>query len=460
VTDPSRPHAAGDAPDPEGRPPVTRAERRWLVAILAAFVVLSVTYSAVIPLGYGPDEPRHYAYVKLLMERRLLPRTYPDGRERDGAIAVHPPLYYAVLGTLYYPAKALGGAWLAQRVYRLVSTGLGVCALVCIWAAARLIVPGRPGLAPFIAAVAAFTPHFLMDQSIINNDAAANAACPFFVWFVLERRRRGWRLRDAAYCGVLLGLFALLKGQALACLPPVFLTVLACDYGRGFWRRGAFWARAGVGVGLLAALGGWWYVRNLVLYGQITYLPTSYRGIPLGMSFVDAWVEGVIPSLALRAVVGLFQSLWAQIGWFPEGAAAGLYAVLALLLAVAVGGWIALLLQRRAGKPVDLLGRPRELIALFLTFVVTYGLVFYIAVFQHIGWFQGGRYVLVGLGGFTTFLALGWQASVPARFRVAGVAIVLALLLLLNALSLANLAGHLNPTYAPDTSFWTPIAGT
>jgi hypothetical protein len=446
--------------EPDGQLAVSRAERRWLIALLAGCAALSVTYGVVIPLGYAPDEPRHYAYVRLLVEDHKLPRTYPGGRERGGAIAVHPPLYYALLGVLYYPAKALGGAWLAQRLYRLISTGLGVCALVCVWSLARRTFPGRRWVPLLITAVTGLTPHFLMDQSIINNDAAANLACPLFVWFALGRSARGWRLADAAWCGVLLGLSALIKGQALACLPPVFLLVLAWDDGPGFWKRRAFWARAGIVLGLLLAISGWWYARNLVLYGQITYLPTNYRGIPAGMSLLGAWVEGIIPALMLQAVVGLFESLWAQIGWFPPGLADAAYVALLVLLLVALAGWAHLLILRRRGHTPELLARPRELTAQFGVFALAYLLVFYIAIFQHVGWFQGGRYILVGLSGFSTFLATGWCAAVPPRFRLVGAILVLALLLVLNAVSIWNLLANLNPTYAPGAGFWTPIQGT
>ena len=438
----------------------TRSERRWLVAILAAFAALSVAYGAIMPLGYAPDEPRHYAYVKLLMERHVLPRTYADGTERGGAIAVHPPLYYAVLGVLYYPAKALGGAWAAQRLYRLISTALGVLTLLCVWSVSRRAFPNRGGLALLITALTGCTPHFLMDQSIINNDSAANLICPLFVWFLLRRREAGWRLGDAAWCGVLMGLFALVKGQALACLPPVFLVVLAWDYGRGCRRRGAFWARAGIGLALLVALCGWWYARNLVLYHQITYLPTNYRGIPAGMSLADAWVNGTIPGLMGQAIGGLFRSLWAQVGWFPVSLAGPIYTVLLSLLLLAIGGWVYLAVRRRRGETVELPIRPREVAAQFLVFATAYLLVFYVAVFQHVGWSEGGRYILVGLSGFTTFLAAGWYVAVPPRFRLAGGVLVLALFLLLNAISMWHLVTYSNPTYAPGVGFWDPIAGT
>ncbi|MBI2301928.1 MAG: hypothetical protein HYU66_23750, partial [Armatimonadetes bacterium] len=106
-----------------------RAERRWLLAIAAVFVGLTLAYSAIILLGFGPDEPRHYLYLPLMLYGHQLPRVLPDGSELGGAIALHPPLYYLLVSPFYLLGKLCDGPWLAQRLMRLAAPGFGLLTL-------------------------------------------------------------------------------------------------------------------------------------------------------------------------------------------------------------------------------------------------------------------------------------------------------------------------------------------
>ncbi|MFQ5810439.1 MAG: ArnT family glycosyltransferase [Armatimonadota bacterium] len=445
---------------PANRTDSDNSERWHFAPIVLVFVALSLAYNALMRLGLGPDEPRHYNYVPLMVEQRQLPRTLPDGTELGGAIVLHPPLYYSILALFYVPAKALGGPWLVQRVFRLLSTGFGAITLALIWATCRRIFPRRPSLALFIPALVALWPHFVMDHSVINNDNGANLVGALFVYFLVSRPRDGWRPRAALVAGVLVGIGGLMKGQLLLCLPPVLLAIMAWDHGSGFLRRIGFWRSLAVSGGAALLVSGPWYARNIVLYGQFTPVPGGYTVIPPGVSFFELWRAGGAHKLVGDALVGIFHSIWAQVGWFPQSLGRPLYGILGGLLVLAALGWAVIALKLRGGVLVPAARQSRHFSAAFLPFVLICALTIYVTMYVHFGAHQGGRYTLFAIGGFAAFLAAGWRAAVPRRFRLLGAVLVLAFFVVLNAVSMWNLITYLNPTYAPDMTFWTPIRGT
>jgi hypothetical protein len=447
----------GDGREDGGRP--TRAERRLFAGLVAVFLILAFAYSAIIPLGFGPDEPRHYCFVKLMVEQHKLSRVLPDGAELGGAIAIHPPGYYLFLSLFYVPSKWLGGAWWTQRLFRSFSPFFGVATLALVWGSCRRIFPGRPWLALSIPAVQALWPHFLLDHSVINNDNGANLMGAAVVYFLVRRPEGEWSARSAALGGLLLGVAALMKGQLLLCLPPALLAIMAWDHGEQFYANARFWRNVGLVLLLLLVLAGPWYGRNLWLYGMINYVAPGYEGLPPGMSLLDGVSSGLVQSLVWRAVVGVFHSIWVQVGWFPASMADVLYAVLGVLLAAAAIGWVRLGVGLRSGQ-VELVARQkRNFTAIALPFILIYLLILYVGTVVHMGVYQGGRYAMFALPGFITLLAVGWRSIAPGRLGRIGVPVVLAFFLLLNLLSMWNLVTFSNPTYAPGFDFWTPMAG-
>jgi len=438
----------------------SKSERRWFLAIAAVFVLLALAYGVIIPLGFGPDEPRHYLYIPLMLEQHQLPRVLPDGRELQGAIALHPPLYYAILSVFYFPLKALGGTWLAQRVFRLFSPAFGVVTLGLIWATCRRVFPERPGLALFIPAMMAVWPHFVMDHSVMNNDNGANLAGALFIYFLVSRPGGAWSARSALLGGLVLGIGALMKGQLLLCLTPVFIVVMAWDHGRDFLAQTKFWRNLVLALGTLIVVAGWWYARNFWLYGELNYVAPGYAGLPPGVSFIDALAAGYVWMLVHRTIVGIFLSIWAQVGWFPEAIAGSLYTVLGVLLAVAGAGWVCVAFRAARRKTQVTPRRARDLTAVMLPFLTIYLLIHYVVIFVHQGPYQGGRYAMFAFAGFVTFLALGWEAVAPRKLRAVGAAVLLAFFLLLNAVSMWNLITYLNPTHAAAFNFWTTMPGT
>lgn len=440
----------------------------------ALLFALAVTYSYVIPLGYGPDEPRHYAFVRLLWVEHKLCRVLPDGRELGNAIALHPPTYYLIEGVLWYPAHWLGEAVkgrlgggllralvvgaeparvpddllveaVAYRLMRLSSAIWGAGTLALALGALRCIWPRRPRLVLGAGLVMALWPHLLMNFATITNDCGANLAGALFVWYWASRAPRGpGDLRHAAKVGALVALAGLMKVQVMAALLPVGVIGLVWGHGRRFWARPLLWRQLVTMGGVILLLAGPWYARNVWLYGRINYVPQGYSIIPPGMTVVDAVLTGLLPSAFLATVSGLFRSVWAQVGWFPEVIAPVVYALLLVASGLAAIG-LALVWRRWRREGLAIEGhRGRAIVCLVGPWVAIVLLSFYAALFVHFGWHEGGRYQLFALPGLAALLVRGWLALAD---RDVVIAAPVALLAALNVVSIYNLITYLNPTY-------------
>ena len=85
------------------------AARFTLPLILALHVALVLGYSLATPVGEGPDEPEHLAFVQHLRATGRLP--IAPARSGEGLMqAKHPPLYYgaAALVSLPWNLERLG----------------------------------------------------------------------------------------------------------------------------------------------------------------------------------------------------------------------------------------------------------------------------------------------------------------------------------------------------------------
>ena len=449
----------------------TGSEWRLVGPPLAALVALAITYSYAIPLGYGPDEPRHFNLIKLLWEDHTLPRVLPDGRELGNAIALHPPTYYVIEGLAWYPARWLSRALAARarqglwrrlvigaeparvpdrlieravmyRVFRMTSILWGVAVIWLVFRAVRAVWPGAPLLAAGVAWVMALWPHFLMNFATITNDCGANLAGALFVWYWACRAPRGTgSLRDAARAGLLVAIGALMKAQVGLVLGLATAAALAWPYGRRFYLRAGFWQRLGIALVVAAVLASPWYGRNLILYGRINYVPQGYSIIPRGMSAWDAFLTGILWAAFLATVSGLFKSIWAQVGWFPKALAEPIYGLAGLVVVGAAVG-IANLARRRT-RPADA-ERLRRAACILLPFPIAWAVAVYAALFVHFGWHEGGRYLLFALPGLVTALVGGWQQVAGAK---GGTAVLIGFLVTANAASLYNLLTYLNPTF-------------
>ena len=342
------------------------ARREWpILAILAAYLALAVTYGLVNPLFEAPDEPQHFWFIKHVADHGALPVQGEQGVETWAQEGSQPPLYYLVSAPLlvlidtddaaellwFNPHVNMGvplkegnknvyihtarerfpwrGTALALHLVRLLSTLMGAGTVLATYGIMRLVFPQQRALAAAAAALNAFTPQFLFISSAANNDNLVTLLSSWTLYAILRLWARPLSWRAGLSLGLLAGLATLAKLSGLGLLALIGLALLIlCRQGRPWPTLLAIGATAGAVAALVA---GWWFLRNLRLYGDLTGLSA--------MLDVFGWRE-VTPGLAalLGEAEGLRISYWAIFGWFNILSYPPLYKLLDALLLVAVAG--------------------------------------------------------------------------------------------------------------------------
>jgi hypothetical protein len=305
---------------------VHRTERLILALILFLFLFLGAGYSVVVPPFEASDELWHYPMVKYVADHWTLPVQVPGIETPWRQEGSQPPLYYGLTAAATFwidtsdmelvrhlnrhvdngVATADGninlvvhrpgresfpwrGTVLAIHIARFLSVLMGTAAVYLTYLIVREVLPEQPALALGTAAIHAFTPMYVFISGAVNND---NLAVPLSNLALLMQlrllKRQSWTTRQALArylaLGGVLGLAALTKlgWPALAVLTALVVTVRAV--------RLRSWSEFFVGglatVLPLLIIGGWWYLRNLRLYGDL--LGLSVFKVILGTREVPA----------------------------------------------------------------------------------------------------------------------------------------------------------------------------
>ena len=191
----------------------------------------------------------------------------------------HPPLYYA-LGAAVLAAVPGSLDWPFDRtvgVLRLLSVLLMAPLPLLAWATASALGASRTtGITGALLAVS--VPQLQRVGGSVNNDAGYTLAFAVSVVLLARIAMGDLRRRTVVTTGVVVGLALLTKGFALA-LP---LAVALCFVVGGRRSSTPRWALSGLACLVVAfAVGGWWWLRNIVLYGTVqpSGWPPSYRDV-------------------------------------------------------------------------------------------------------------------------------------------------------------------------------------
>ena len=441
-------------------------EDKFLCLICALALGFALAFNFAIIPGYGPDEPRHLAYIRLLWEEKTLPRVLSNVpySEYKGAHAFHPPLYY----TLLLPFFAVAQSWGEANLTHFLRFWSGLACVLCLpllYDLALVAMRQNRAVARLALSLTALVPIFGMTSGTVNNDAGAFWFSSLFLWLLLWKWRDEITLRRAVILGLVLGLGGLCKATSLA-IGFVAIAVWALVHGREKRQIPAFLRRAVLVCFVGALLVAPWHGRSMALYGSWNPLPPAapWAQLPppaMGKFLTIAHPD--FPQIFIESNFGIFRTLWSQRDWlgqvvtpptaFPpplqpfQLAVALAFSLLATL--AVVGHFKGRKTPRETAPDEDSAASTAAFYAPLAAFGAVWLVVLNVALFMHQGWAEGGRYLFPILAGFCLSLASGLFKLAPRAFGIflfAGMAGAI----FLSGFSLYWLLFYLNPTFGPQ----------
>lgn len=339
--------------------------------IVLYFVIQCAAFINAMPPLEATDEGSHFLYAHNLIEEGRLPIL----QDRETVFASqsvqrhHPPLYYlagAVVIGLFdradvsdflrvNPYASIGivrpenanyhlhepdpGTDTARAIlyFRWFSVVLAVGTLIATYAAGSWFFAPRIGLIAMF--VMASIPSFVAVSTGISNDNTVILFGSLGVAHVAAiYHRRQIRMTDGLTAGLILAGVALSKVSGLA-LSGVYAVAVFGMAIRYRWRVNQLIRPTLITVAIVCTLAGWWYIRNLSLYGD-----------PLALQATAAiWGRG--DTFSLNELRGVWDSFWFAAGnltvrgydWFYR------YTILFVIASLLT------LIRARSGKGIPLL---------------------------------------------------------------------------------------------------------
>jgi hypothetical protein len=436
--------------------------------VLGVYLFLAFSYFFIVPIFEAPDEWTHTGHVKYIAEGNGLPVMLP-GRGIWGG--QQPPLYYTIgallaqpfelatfeayLETHLNPHASAGyaldpgnknnylhsqeeafpyrGLSLTVHILRLYSMTLGVITLISSYLTAFELAKGQAWFATTVALFVACQPMFAFITASVANEPANMAFCALGLWLAQRYVLQGPAsspLRAVAL-GLVLGLISLAKMTGLS---MGLVIVIAMLYSAISTRKilGAAWLlwRDGLIIGLLfLAVGGWWYWRNYLLYGDFfqrglykLYFNVDPQPLSLG-DFLFILFSGEV-------------SFWATFGWLNIVAPDWVYLLYRIISRIGLIGVAIMLILQLLHHPLlrtmPYISRtahhaPR-ITPLLLHLVFPLTLAFSLTRLVATEGGIQGRQLLPALGSIAIVIMAGWWTLFSARFRPAGIGLLLTLM--------------------------------
>lgn len=403
--------------------------------LLILYILCAGLHASWVPAGQtgyqnAPDEAAHVTYARTLAGGHLPTQAQADKDVTGQSYEWHqPPLYYA-WAALFLP--------LGPHGMRLASILPGLVCLLLLYQAVRLLLPQEPLTAVVALGIAALLPTHIAITSTINNDVFLEACFSAILLLLLQCLLRGLTLWRAGWIGIALGLALLTKATALVSLPVIAVGFLLM---RRSGESVANLARAAALIVLWAVLiSGWWFARNLHLYGELLPLKAFDRAFAGTMLTKDVMPRmGGAGAYAQSVTSLIFVSFWAVYGnassarqgiqlFLPEQ----IYLLPLFVVAVAGGGLMRLHFLR--GKTYT----EAQLLCLWLL-MTAFALVALSFILFLTKYFQTqGRYLFPAMLPLCLLLALGWLAAFPVKYKALAAGCLLAMMTILALLFLST----------------------
>ncbi len=431
--------------------------RNLLILFVFLSLIKGLLFAAIIPAWQGPDEPVQFGYVQYLVERKTFPimgkaflppsiiaslnrvdfwryRGWetdfagppPDPLTKKDILysAMHPPLYYSMCIPFYLVARS--GGILAQLFsVRLFNVILGGLVVLLAFKITQIIFPGDYFMWIGATSLVLLHPQLSFTMAVTNNDNLTILLLSLLLYILILAFKNSLTTKRSVVVGLILGLGMLSKGFFLAAVPLIgfcyllillrrdlniltilsFFKYLCLTYFSGF------------------LVCGWWYLRNLQIYGSLNPIIKYERPIT-SLSVL------LFKTQFLR---DLFVSFWGNFGWHCFKLPHSIYRILFISCALSAVGILLHFLKiasRRIKPPAHSLQSLILLLACifgFLAILVWYE--FKIATVQ-------GRYFFPSIIPFCVLLVLGIKNLIPSPLRKLGLLAFLSGATYLNIFSL------------------------
>lgn len=311
----------------------------------------------------------------------------------------HPPLYYALAAGVLHATGTAEARWDLQLLtLRLFDVALLLPLPLLTAGAARRLSGSRPA-ALVAASFTLFVPQVGHILGSVTNDALVTLSGAAIGYLCVRVLTGDLRVRTAVWLGVAVGVGLLTKVMAAFALPVVVAAFVTAPGSRGRRTLGVL-----VAGGAAFAIGGWWWLRNLLVLGTVQPV-----GIP------DRFLDDAEPQglwYFLRTVVtSLTRSFFGNFGWLEIRLPDGVFWTAAVVVAALCAGAVARG-PARAATAVLLL----QPVALWCGVLVNAW-----PDYAAHGWISAvqGRYLFAGLLALGTGTALGLLTLLGPRLRTA-----------------------------------------
>ncbi|HYN33859.1 MAG TPA: hypothetical protein VES40_14640 [Ilumatobacteraceae bacterium] len=410
---------------------VGRASIIGVVGIIIMYLAIGSLFALEQPPFIGADEKAHLGYAHVVADGSLptIDQLQPVpiwARQWMGEwvsttpfanrtiwVANHPPLYYVSVAPLIWFSELTQRPDGGLLLMRLANIAWGAIGLAFTYAIASEVTKSRR-IALVSTGVAAMVTQLYASLSLGMSDGMAFAAGAAVTWAGLRCLNRGTTSRNLLLLALTTAVATGTRAATMLVAFSVVATVAAFEYAKPVptnsdRRRSAL--RVGfIGILPAALLFGWFYLRNIVLYGDIG--ASSYL-----LERFDREPSGSIVSTLLRD--GMWRSLYGR-SMSPLTYGGGRPTGMLVIAAIAVVGLVAAVIARRTGdrdQSGERYGIARRSILLLVIGVgVT---VYYIAEHVSGGGYLHPRYVFPVLGSVATLFVIGFDRIAPRILPVA-----------------------------------------
>jgi len=240
--------------------------RTWIIAalLLAVGVLMRIHNAFAFRILWGFDANFNWDYIESLTHTWVLPP--PDA----GWSTAHPPFYY-YLSAAFCRAFQVPSVVFNVILLRLMSSVIGLVTVALAFVLVRRTDPENPRRAVLAGALVLFLPVHIYMSAMLTEEVLVTSLISLVIVGVglelADSKRPFAPLFDTVKLGVFGGLAFLTK------LTGVLVVVASAGaYLIEGWRRKAFgpaFLRGVILGAVTAVVGGWYYVRNLILYGYL-----------------------------------------------------------------------------------------------------------------------------------------------------------------------------------------------